>query len=162
MSYAIKTVEHHTTERARHGADNMRRLDYDVEDVGLSSWASSSMMTFHELALEALALGAAHGIAGPAVLARVLVDAEGNIVSDVVDTSYFNGNPKQGWRLTPAQREALGRYNVPTGENSRVQRTLGLREEERVLPACRYMEAVCAFRGAPIVFRLSPAPRNAA
>jgi hypothetical protein len=157
MAYVIKTPEHHTAERARHGADNLRRLDFDVEDVGLSAWASSSMMDFHSLALDALALGEAHGFDGPAVLARVLVDAEGNIVSDTVDTSYFNGVAKQGWRLTPAQRTALGRYNVPVGEKSRVQRTLGLREEERVLPASRYVEAECAFRGAPLVFTVKPA-----
>lgn len=157
MSYAIKTVEHHTAERARHGADNLRRLDYDVEDVGLSSWASSSMMDFHSLALDALALGEAHGFDGPAVLARVLVDADGNLVSDTVAVSYFNGAAKQGWRLTPEQREALGRYSVPVGENSRVQRGLGFYEEERVLPANRYVEVECAFRGAPLVFALKPA-----
>ena len=157
MAYIIKTAEHHTAERARHGADNVRRLDHDVEDVGLSSWASSSMMDFHSLALDALALGEAHGIDGPAVLTRVLVDAEGNLVSDTVAVSYFNGAAKQGWRLTPEQREALGRYSVPVGDNSRVQRELGFYEEERVLPANRYVEVECAFRGAPLVFALKPA-----
>jgi len=157
MPYIIKTPEHHATERARQGLENRRRLDYDVEDVGLSSWASSSMMAFHDLALDALALGEAHGFDGPAMEQTVLVDAAGEVVSDTIDTAHFGGVGKRQWRLSRDQRAALGRYAIPTGETSRIQRALGMRETTRVVPASRYVEAGCAGVGCPVFFTLLPA-----
>ena len=155
-SYAIKTPEYHRAELARNAADNLRRLDYDVSDVGLSSWASDQLMNYHHAALEALALGAAHGMSGPAVEHTFLVDRDGNHVSSVVDTNYFNGSPKREWRLTREQRAALGRYSIPAGKTSRVQKQLGLREETVVVPAKRFFDAEGTFVGGPIILTLRP------
>ena len=154
--YAIKTPEFHRAELARHASDNRRRLDHDVEDVALSSWGSSQMMNYHEAALEALALGKEHGFDGPAVEANFLVDANGDIVSSVVDTNYFNGNPKREWRLTREQRTALGRYSIPAGKGSRIQKQLGLHEKTVVVPSKRFFDAEGTFVGGPVLFTLRP------
>jgi len=154
--YAIKTPEYHLAQIARHAGDNARRLDYDVSDVGLSSWASDQRMNFHHEALEALALGEAHGIPGPAVEHTFLVDDAGNFVSSTVDTNYFNGSPKREWRLSREQRTALGRYAVPAGKTSRVQKQLGLREKTLVVPAKRFFDAEGTFVGGPVILTLQP------
>ena len=154
--YAIKTPEYHLAQIARHAGDNARRLDYDVSDVGLSSWASGQLMSYHHAALEALALGEKHGFDGPAVEATFLVDADGDIVSTTVDTNYFNGNPKQEWRLTREQRTALGRYSIPAGKTSRIQKQLGLHEKTVVVPSKRFFDAEGTFVGGPIIFTLRP------
>lgn len=136
--YPIKTPAFHRAELARQADDNHRRLDYDVSDVGLSSWASGQLMSYHHAALEALALGAVHGIAGPAVEADFLMDGDGNVVAyEKVWKAFERQPPKQMWRLPRAQAERLGRWNIPAGEKSRVQKQLGLREAHAIVPAER-------------------------
>ena len=154
--YAIKTPEYHLAQIARHAGDNARRLDYDVSDTALSSWASSESISYHRAALEALALGEKHGFDGPAVEATFLVDADGDIVSTTVETTYFNGSPKREWQLSRQQRTALGRYSIPAGKTSRIQKQLGLTEKTVVVPAKRFFDAEGTFVGGPVILTLRP------
>ena len=99
-----------------------------------------SIETFraHHEALKALALGAVHGISGPAVESDFLVDGDGNVVAYEKVWKAFERQPaKEMWKLPRAQAERLGRWNIPAGEKSRVQKQLGLREAHAIVPAER-------------------------
>lgn len=92
----------------------------------------------HHEALKALALGAVHGINGPAVEADFLMDGNGNVVAyEKVWKAFERQPPKQMWKLPRAQAERLGRWNIPAGEKSRIQKQLGLREAHAIVPAER-------------------------
>ena len=97
-----------------------------------------SIETFraHHEALKALAMGAVHGIPGPAVEGDFLVDGDGNVVAYEKVWKAFERQPaKEMWKLPRAQAERFGRWNIPAGEKSRVQKQLGLREAHLVVPA---------------------------
>ena len=57
----------------------------------------------------------------------VLMDAEGNIVSDY---DFCNQYGKNTWIIKDEYVKQIGRKFVPTGDNSRVQKRLGLSEEQ--------------------------------
>jgi len=57
----------------------------------------------------------------------VLMDAEGNIVSDY---DFCNQYGKNTWIVKDEYIKQIGRKFVPTGDNSRVQKRLGLYEEQ--------------------------------
>ena len=57
----------------------------------------------------------------------VLKDSKGNIVSDKIITDYYNN---QKWLVKKEFVDSVGRRYIPEGENSRVQKRLGLHEEE--------------------------------
>ena len=99
-----------------------------------------SIETFraHHEALKALALGAVHGINGPAVEADFLMDGNGTVVAyEKVWKAFVRQPPKVMWELPRAQAERLGRWNIPAGEKSRIQKQLGLREARAIVPAER-------------------------
>jgi len=90
----------------------------------------------HHDALRALAMGAVHGIPGPAIEGDFLVDAKNNVVAYEKVWKAFERQPaKEMWKLPRAQAERFGRWNIPAGEKSRIQKQLGLREAHLVVPA---------------------------
>jgi hypothetical protein len=153
MAYTIQTVKAHRDALKREAENAKRRLDLDVSDAGLSSWAGDAMTMFHHAALEALALGKKHGIRGPAVEVPVLVDAAGQLV----DARLRQGDFGLYWHLGKDAEQRFGKRFVPHGGTSRVQRQLGLREARRVVPASRSVQARTAGRGSPVFFTVIPA-----
>lgn len=156
MATIIRTVEYHRAEIEKDTAANARRLDLDGEDAALSTWAASQMITWNHIAIKALELGAAHGMQGPAVEAVVLVNADGEIVS----TERVEGEWGMSWKVRPAHVATVGRRFVPCvkreGGTSRIQKSLGLVETTRVVPAEREPIKECAFAGAPVWYTLRP------
>ena len=57
----------------------------------------------------------------------VLKDSKGNIVSDKIITDHYNN---QKWLVKDSFVKQVGRKYIPEGENSRIQKRLGLYEEE--------------------------------
>lgn len=149
MAYTIMTIEKHEREMAESKERNIRRLDYNVEEVALSSWADANMRSFHEEAIKALRLGAEHGIDGPAGYFPRLLEGE-----RVVDARIIQGQYGRSWLLSAAEAARFGRKFVPMGENSRVQKKLGISEAMVVAPASRTMDSHCASIGCPVTFRL--------
>jgi hypothetical protein len=134
MSVKIETIDYHTAEIEAHKARNMERLDRDVSDVALSTWASDSMMRAHAVAIEALKLGAENGIDGPAGLFPRLMQNGREVAAKIVDGQYG-----RVWLLSDIEAGLFGRRFIPCGANSRIQKQLGLRETEIVAPAKRYL-----------------------
>jgi hypothetical protein len=132
MGYIIKTLEWHKAEIERNKEDNMRRLDYDVSDCALSSWASSQMISFHHKAIEALTLGLENGSTEPMwYVTKLFLNGE-PVKAKVVESRFG-----QCWCLeTPVG----GRKFVPMGENSRVQKSLGLKEDKVLAKVRREMK----------------------
>lgn len=98
-----------------------------------------SIETFraHHEALKALALGAVHGIPGPAVEADFLMDADGNVVGSETVYKHFQREVRPMWKLRAPYSERLGRFLVPAGATSRIQKQLGLREAHAIVPGER-------------------------
>lgn len=67
----------------------------------------------------------------------VLCDAEGNVVADRIYefTNQFSHGVDRKWRLPDDLADKLGRKWVPVGSNSRIQKQLGLHQEDRWFPA---------------------------
>ena len=99
--------------------DSWERSD---TDGFLSQWASE--WTSRENDSKA-AIAAAGGVAS----FTVLVDKAGEVVAD---RSFGNRFGSYSWRLYAEAEEIHGRAFVPTGENSRIQKSLGLHEESRL------------------------------
>ncbi len=57
----------------------------------------------------------------------VLKDSKGNIISDKIITDYYKN---QKWLVKKEFVDSMGRKYIPEGENSRVQKRLGLYEEQ--------------------------------
>lgn len=149
MAPQIRDAAYHRAEIAKDKAANTRRLDRDVMDVGLSFWATSQMIEFHEFALEALELGAANGMDGPA--AKFLRLKEGK---RIVDAQRRRGDYGYYWHLAPAEQKRFGLEKpfLPAGARSRKQKALGVSEGEVVLPCTRVPERSCAGLGCPIIY----------
>lgn len=153
-SYKISSLSEHKANLAKHHDDQVRRLDCDVEDVALSSWASSQMIGFEAFAIRALELGAKNGIDGPAVEVPIL-----RYVSDKVAVAARIVLTKYGlrWHVDGAMDQAeIGKEWLPTNEKSLAK--LGLYQSSVVLPARQYADAHCSCIGAPVSFSLKPLP----
>lgn len=151
MSYKIETIEKHTAEMEQNTKDNIRRLDCDVSDVALSSWASDTMISFAHFAIEALKLGAENGIDGPAGYFNRLMQGE-----RVVDAKLISGQYGMVWLLSDSEAATFGRKFIPfsgRGKSS-VQKKLGLSETEIVAKASRNVQSFCGFIGGCVTFRL--------
>lgn len=152
MGYLITTIEEH---RRSIDADHKRqveRLSHDVEDVALSTWATSNHMRFESLAIRALELGAENGIDGPAVEVPVLRYAS---TGAVVNARFLPTKFGAAYHIDGGMDVAeIGREWVSCAP--RTLKKLGLVEDFVVLPASRYADADCPFVGAPVSFRLKP------
>lgn len=149
MSYQIRSIEFHEAAMERDIQRNKERLDYDVEDVGLSSWASDQMITFHRRAIRLLETGQDIGIDEPAAERLLLVDEDYNVVSfNWYDTRYG-----ASWRLSKEATKKYGRGWIPFHDNSRIQRQLGLRQITLIWPCSRWMKTYCSGIGSPVSFR---------
>lgn len=167
--YPIKTVEYHEKQLEDCQSNNRRRLDLDVSDVALSTWADATMVEFHRLAIAALKRGAENGIDGPAGYFPRLYAVEYEKEVEL-DARLVSGQYGLVWLLSDKDAERFGRRFIPTGKGSRVQRKLGLREDTVLAPAERFAEPSGAdFIGAPIFFSLvekrpkadpTPAPKS--
>lgn len=152
--YKIKTLEAHRASIEKHRADNVRRLDCDVSDVALSSWASSQTISFDGFAIRALELGAKNGIDGPAVEVPVL-----RYKSDRIAVEAHLVLTKYGlrWHVDGAMDQSeIGKEWLST--NEKTLEKLGLYESSVVLPARDVADAHCPFVGAPVSFSLRPLP----
>jgi len=159
MAYLIKSIEYHKAAIAAAEADTNRiKSDpcWENSESGLSLWSNSTMRDYHRTAIAALEAGAALGIAGPAGEVKVLVDANGNIVADKKYGKSFNGHVSYSWYLYPKAAEKIGRKYIPAGSKSRIQKEYGLKEVEKVVPVKPYLDASCAYVGAPVYFKFVP------
>jgi hypothetical protein len=159
MAYLIKSIEYHKAAIAAAEADTKRiKSDpcWENSESGLSLWSNSTMRDYHSKAIAALEAGAKLGIEGPAGDVFVLVDADGNIVADKTYGKSFNGHMSYSWYLYPAAAEKFGRKYMPKGSKSKIQKSLGLKEEWKMVPVKSYFDAHCAYVGAPVWFSLVP------
>jgi hypothetical protein len=149
MSYEIRTIEYHRNEIEASAKRNQRRLDYDVEDVALSSWGDSQMISFHTMAINLLENGQEAGIDGPAADKRILWDKQRDCEVDakVIPTQYGSC-----WILETDEEQRYGRKFIPIGERSRVQKGLGLEERWELRACSRYAGTACAGIGMPVSF----------
>lgn len=152
--YKINSLEAHKANLSKHHDDQVRRLDCDVEDVALSSWASSQMIGFDSFAIRALELGAMNGIDGPAVEVPIL-----RYSSDKIAVEAHLVLTKYGlrWHVDGAMDQSeIGKEWLSTNEKTLAK--LGLYEDSVVLPAREYADAHCSCIGAPVSFSLKPLP----
>jgi hypothetical protein len=149
MSYQIRTIEFHQNRIERDTAKNVERLDYDVSEVGLSSWASSQMIDFDRLAIRLLKNGAELGIDGPAARRELLVEVE---TGRVVSRRRIDNQWGSSWLLGDEDADRYGRRFIPYGSNSRIQRSHGLKQTEAVEPCSRFVRSRCAGIGLPVSF----------
>lgn len=155
MAYKIETLEYHENCLNRSKANSERILSdscWENSESGLSLWGDSVMGSFHRYAIEMIKLGQAMGIDGPADSKKVLVDADGNVVSN----RMIEGQWGSSWLVGEEGEKRFGRAFIPIGEKSRVQKNLGLSEEYRVVPVSNYLDSRCAFVGAPVSFSSIP------
>lgn len=159
MAYLIKSVAYHEAAIAAAKADTKRiKSDpcWENSESGLSLWSNSTMVSYHETALAALKAGAELGIEGPAAKVKVLVDSDGAVVSGKTYSKSFNGHVSSSWYLFPKAAEKYGRKYIPVGSKSKIQKSLGLKEEYKLVPVKPYLDASCAYVGAPVWFNFVP------
>ena len=135
MYFKIITTTFHSSEIERIKLNNAARRQRDVSDVGLSSWATGCLIGRHRRAIEALEAGDS-GFPSAPIFA--LWHGE-KMVSTTRSTDRYG---KVHWSLTAEQRANFNRYSIPCGERSRVQRSLGLREERRIVRVNPWFEIV--------------------
>lgn len=152
--YRIGSLSDHKANLSKHHDDQACRLDYDVEDVALSSWASSQMIDFDNFAIRAIELGAKNGIDGPAVNVPIL-----RYKADKVAVEARLVLTKYGlkWHVDGAMDQSeIGKEWLSTNEKTLDK--LGLYKDSVVLPARNYADAHCQYVGAPVSFSLKPLP----
>lgn len=77
----------------------------------------------------------------------VLCDIDGNVIADRIH-SFVHEHPRgwgvqvrESWRLSDTDAARYGRKWVPVGSKSRVQKQIGLHEEDRWFPAYATIES---------------------
>ena len=155
MGYEIRTIEYHEQEKADCAKENIRRIEQQLDpmDCALSTWSDNTMVHFNSFAIEALKLGAEHGIDGPAGHFWRLMDGDREVTAKLVEGRYG-----LIWILAETEQLKFGRNVIPHGANSRIQKQLGLREVQVVKPASRTVKASCSGLGSPVWFELEEAP----
>jgi len=154
MSYKIKSLAEHQANLESSAADQIRRLDYDVSDCALSTWATSSMQSFDNFAIRALELGAKNGIDGPAVEVPILRWKADKIV---VEARLVLTRFGLKWHIDGAMEQGeVGKEWV--GTSAKTLDKLCLYEDSVVLPSLPYADAHCPCIGAPVSFSLRPHP----
>lgn len=136
MATKIVSIEFHKAQISSDQADNVRRLDLDVSDCALSSWASSENIKAHQCALNALELGAENGSTEPMGYFRKLATLSGEVVPARL---FINSFDKYTWLLSDEAAQKYGRKFIPAGSSSRIQKQLGLQEIEVLRPAKRFV-----------------------
>lgn len=160
MSYLITSIEQHKEARDDEHRENARRLEYDVSDCALSSWASNQMAKFHGVAIDALERGKEwFGVDWPAGEFPALVSVEDGRELDAKEmfVKSFSGYGKDHvWRLSDREAARYGRRFVPFGANgkSRILKQLGLRVDWIRGFADREMGVGAGAIGAPVHFYL--------
>ena len=143
----ITTIENHQSSLDHHSKRNVERLDLDVSDSALSSWASDQTIKAENLALDALKLGAEHGNTEPRGYFRKLATLSGEIIDAKL---FINPYDNYTWLLSDAAAQKYGRKFIPAGTSSRIQKSPGLQEVEALRQAKRYIISKGgAFLGAP-------------
>ena len=143
MDFTITTISKHE-QGSKLGDSSHTHLD--VSDSALSSWAAGFRAGLHEDAIDALELGEDNGINGPAMHVYTLIDSDGIETGAELTVNAYG---RQLWRLPANAASRFGRVNIPAGSNSRVQRSLGLREGRAVVAAKRIATVACAGNGCP-------------
>lgn len=147
MSYTIQTIEFHKEALAFAKECAAKR----TEDVGLSVWADSAIIHFHEFAIDALELGAQNGMNGPAMMATRLMEGDRVVAAEMVQSEFG-----PAWKLSADEAAKFGRKFVPTGK-SRIQKQLGLAETKMVWPAQRQVLSNANYAG--VTYFLQEAPK---
>lgn len=142
----IETVEFHTAALAAAKAVSAARTEDDASENGMSTWADSIEERFHSAALRALENGPKIG-ARAALTIHALVDAQGAIAASSWEMLDFGGGSRCYWILTAGAAKQFRRSHIPSGERSRVQKSLGLRESEKALIPVDALRFDCAFVG---------------
>lgn len=142
----IETVEFHAAALAAAKAVSAARAEDDASENGMSTWADSIEERFHGAALRALANGPKIG-ARAAMPTQALIDTSGAVVSTTIETRRVGFRSTDYWILNPDAAKRLGRRDIPTGERSRVQGILGLREVEDQLVPVDALIFECSFIG---------------
>lgn len=96
-------------------------------DGFLSQWGYTMTLLLNNRKVEILKNGGM-------IQARVLLDRDGNIASDWITTFPPANAPwivNRSWKLTQEDGNKIGRRYIPVGENSRIQKKYGFREEIR-------------------------------
>ena len=177
MTIEITTIANHTAAIESNTKRNIERLDYNVEDVALSSWGSSMMISAHHTAIRALELGAEHGIDGPACDIDVLCREDGTIVS----AKMIDGKYGPCWMLAPEAEAEFGRKFIPAAKAKiedwrdeegilhnrvirvpgRIMKGFGLHEEKRIVEASRWLDGTDpGFIGGNIHYFAKPANKD--
>ena len=124
MAIKIISIEFHKEQIEANESRNAERADMDVSDCALSVWAANSTISAHQYAISCLELAAEHGLDYPIDTFKTLMYEGKEVKSRIVESRFGSS-----WLI---QDDALvakfGRRFVPIGENSRVQKNLGLSE----------------------------------
>jgi hypothetical protein len=147
MSYTIQTIEFHKEALAFAKECAAKR----TEDVGLSVWADNAIIGFHEFAIDALELGAEHGMNGPAMMATRLMKGDRVVAAEIVQSEF---GPV--WKLSADEAAKFGRKFVPTGSKSRIQKQLGLAETKMAWPAQRQVLNNANYAGVTYILQEAP------
>ena len=159
MAYVISTIENHEAALARAKANEDRiysNPDWEMSESGLSLWADGATRSFNKDAIDAINLGKAYGLPGPAAVLTLLVHNDMVVYAKRV-SKKFHGRTKYSWLIVDsALAEKFGRKFVPAGSNSRIQKQLGLSERKVVMPVKNNVIGHCAFVGAAMSFEMLP------
>lgn len=154
--YEIKTIDFHKNALEAISKRNQERVDEQVDpsDCALSSWGSSTMISFHRHAIELLETGLRElGREVPCLNMNTLVDADNNVVSGTISSSSFNGKETLSWVLNDEMAEKYERFYIPFGDNSRIQKKFGLKQVRMMQETKPHLVAKCAFIGSGVSFK---------
>ena len=131
-------------------AERIARNETDYDDCFVSDWGNSTMVRHAQFCIEAWDLGEQHGYDVPAGSFCSLFQNGNAIPSRIIDTQYGSS-----WIiLDETWVTKLGRKFIPLGSNSRIQKKLGLYEDNQIKPCKNYVLAHCGALCGAVTFRL--------
>ena len=144
MSYPIRSREYHEAELRR---PIKNRVDQDIEECALSNWSDGAIVSYHRAAISVIEVTERAESSVLVDIVPVLIDA---IRGQDVEAKLVGGKFGAVWLLSLNAASRLGRKFIPFGKNSRVQKDLGLKQEQLPRPVKPYFQAHCAGVGLPV------------
>ena len=160
MSYfLIKSLKYHKKMRDRIAKESKAARNRITDsDAHLSLWAINWRGAEHSDAITALELGREHGSSEPAARCYVLIDSKGRNIGAKLEKNQWH---RYEWVLPKQAAKRYGRWRIPRGIRSRIQRELGLRESFAVVtiqratevysPSCNIAMREIQIVGAPVL-----------